>query len=209
MASSKRTKAAPTDGELDSLFEGLGGDTAVPKKPTTKSSKATAATTANEDILAELESQIGSSSQPAPSSRPHTPRIKDTATTAKGSPSVTAAAAARRSAESARSSSHPALTPSATSSAADAEGDKKDVGGTSADAGPSQQPAAPAQGTTSKSGGSSWWGWGGIVAQATAAASVAMKTAEAAVKEIQQNDEAKKWAEQVRGNVGALKGIGK
>jgi len=35
-----------------------------------------------------------------------------------------------------------------------------------------------------------------------------MKQAEAAYKEIQQNEEAKKWAEQVRGNVGALKGLG-
>jgi hypothetical protein len=36
-----------------------------------------------------------------------------------------------------------------------------------------------------------------------------MKTAEAAVKEIQQNEEAKKWADQFRGNVGALRGLGK
>jgi hypothetical protein len=36
-----------------------------------------------------------------------------------------------------------------------------------------------------------------------------VKTAEAAVKEIQQNEEAKRWAEQVKGNVGALRGFGK
>ena len=35
-----------------------------------------------------------------------------------------------------------------------------------------------------------------------------MKQAEAAVKEIQKNEEAQKWAEQVRGNVGALRGLG-
>jgi hypothetical protein len=35
-----------------------------------------------------------------------------------------------------------------------------------------------------------------------------MRQAEAAVKEIQQNDEARRWADQVRGNVGALKGLG-
>jgi hypothetical protein len=35
-----------------------------------------------------------------------------------------------------------------------------------------------------------------------------MKQAEAAVKEIQQNEEARKWADQVRGNVGALRGFG-
>jgi hypothetical protein len=36
-----------------------------------------------------------------------------------------------------------------------------------------------------------------------------VKSAEAAVKEIQQNEEAKRWAEQVKGNVGALRGLGK
>jgi hypothetical protein len=35
-----------------------------------------------------------------------------------------------------------------------------------------------------------------------------MKQAEAAVKEIQQNEEAKKWANQVRGNVDVLRGFG-
>ncbi len=35
-----------------------------------------------------------------------------------------------------------------------------------------------------------------------------MKQAEAAVKEIQQNEEAKKWADQVRGNYSALRGYG-
>jgi hypothetical protein len=35
-----------------------------------------------------------------------------------------------------------------------------------------------------------------------------MKQAEAAVKEIQQNEEAQKWAQQVRGNVGALRDLG-
>src|SRR5690606_41246179 len=39
-------------------------------------------------------------------------------------------------------------------------------------------------------------------------ASAAMNQAEAAAKEIQQNEEASKWADQVRGNVGALRGLG-
>ena len=50
--------------------------------------------------------------------------------------------------------------------------------------------------------GGGWWG--SLVKTATAAA----KQAEAAVKEIQQNEEAKRWTEQVRGNVGALRGLG-
>jgi Family of unknown function (DUF5427) len=33
--------------------------------------------------------------------------------------------------------------------------------------------------------------------------------AQAAVKEIQKNEEAQRWAEQVKGNVGVLRGFGK
>ncbi|KAK2821779.1 hypothetical protein FQN49_007684, partial [Arthroderma sp. PD_2] len=57
-------------------------------------------------------------------------------------------------------------------------------------------PAAP------QSSGGGWWG--GIFATASAA----VKQAEAAVHEIRNNEDAQKWAEQVRGNVGALKGLG-
>lgn len=50
--------------------------------------------------------------------------------------------------------------------------------------------------------GGGWWG--GLFATASAA----MKQAEAAVKEIQNNEEAQRWAQQVKGNVGALKDFG-
>lgn len=208
----KRTKAAPTDDELGELFEGLVDD-AAPKKATS-SGKATkakpaAAADGDTDILAELENQLGE--QPAAAfpaqqqqpSRPHTPRLgKDGA---KGSPARIAAAeavaaASRRSAESVRSSSHttaaaPAFTPSAGSSSTDAGG------------GAAETEKSAAGGGDGGAGGS-WWGWGGgLVATATATATAAMKQAEAAVKEIQQSDDAKKWADQVRGNVGALRGL--
>lgn len=64
---------------------------------------------------------------------------------------------------------------------------------------PENAPAQPAE----ESGG--WWGgWGGgLYATATAA----MKQAEAAVKEIQNNEEAQKWAQQVKGNVSALRDL--
>ncbi|KAF2707984.1 hypothetical protein K504DRAFT_477494 [Pleomassaria siparia CBS 279.74] len=55
-------------------------------------------------------------------------------------------------------------------------------------------------------GGGSWWG--GLLSTATATASAAKKQAEAAYQELQKNEEAQRWAEQVRGNVGALRGIG-
>ncbi|KAH6639287.1 maintenance of telomere capping protein 1 [Boeremia exigua] len=60
------------------------------------------------------------------------------------------------------------------------------------------------------SAGGSWWGggWGGILNTATEAANAAKKQAEAAYQELQKNQEAQRWAEQVRGNVGALRGMG-
>ena len=68
----------------------------------------------------------------------------------------------------------------------------------------SEVESAPESSTVqTKSEAGSWWG--GLVATASAA----VRQAEAAVKEIQKNEEAQKWAEQVRGNVGALRGLGK
>lgn len=116
-------------------------------------------------------------------SRPHTPRIRDN--TPKGraaTPTVDEKAAPRKSTDSAHSL-RASFTPSATSS--DLQEEKK--------AAPEEQAAAA---------GGGWWG--GIFSTATAA----MKQAEAAVKEIRENEEAKKWAEQVRGNVGGLRALG-
>jgi hypothetical protein len=186
---SKRSKAAPADDEFGELFEGLGDDKAI--KKTTKAKPTAAKTkpdpTAEQDILAELESELV---EKAPS-RPHTPRVREAPAkpaAAKRSSTETPPSRAdntnRKSVESTRS--HQASsTPSATSSESH-EAPKK------------AQPAQAAGG-----GGSGSW-WGGLLSTATAA----MKQAEAAVKEIQQNEEAKKWADQVRGNVGALRGLG-
>ncbi|KAK2731682.1 hypothetical protein CKAH01_08838 [Colletotrichum kahawae] len=184
----KKTKAAAGGDDIDDLFDGIGGEAPAPKKslekrpkPTTAASKAMA----DQDILAELEKDL---EQP---SRPHTPRIKETA--AKGPPRRSAtptiddkAAAPRKSTDSARSL-RASFTPSATSS--DLQETEKTTASSSSAA------AAPAAG-----GG--WWG------SVFSTASAAMKQAEAAVKEIQKNEEAKKWAEQVRGNVGGLRALG-
>ncbi|KAF1816015.1 hypothetical protein P152DRAFT_504830 [Eremomyces bilateralis CBS 781.70] len=50
--------------------------------------------------------------------------------------------------------------------------------------------------------GGGWWG--GLFATATAA----VKTAEAAVREVQRSEDAQRWVGQVRGNVGVLRGLG-
>ncbi|KAK4129822.1 hypothetical protein N657DRAFT_610509 [Parathielavia appendiculata] len=183
---SKRSKVAATDDELGELFEGIGDDTAVKKptkaKPATSKPKSDAA---EQDILAELENQLGEKGL----ERPHTPRVRDVAPkpppakrTSTNTPPP-AVDTARKSAES-TASHHTSNTPSATSS----------------EPHESERGAAARQSQPASSGGG-WWG--GLLSTATAA----MKQAEAAAKVIQQNEEAKKWADQVRGNVGALKGL--
>lgn len=182
----------PIDDELGELFEGLGTDTA-PKKPTTSAAKPTKTSKAKDeqdlDILAELENQLG---EKAPE-RPHTPRVRDTAATSKRTstntppPGVDSTTTTTRQSADSNRSYHASFTPSATSSELQ-ESEKK---------APVAEPPAPAA-----SSGGSWWG--GLLSTAAAVA----KQAEAAVKEIQHTEEAKKWADQVRGNVGALRGLG-
>lgn len=204
---SKKQKAAPTDDELAKLMEGLGEDDvpAAPAPQGTASTNATASQT-EQDLLAELEN-LGADK--ATISRPHTPRLPSSATLGvKGSPAKRATsntpppgsgrssednkpALPRKSGESTRSF-HTSFTPSATSS------DFQDAERRDPIAQPSEE-AAPA--ATAVAGGT-WWG------SVFATASAAVKTAEAAVKEIQQNEEAKRWAEQVKGNVGVLRGFG-
>ncbi|KAL3447985.1 maintenance of telomere capping protein 1 [Aspergillus insuetus] len=66
-----------------------------------------------------------------------------------------------------------------------------------------EEPVVEEKPSSNDGGGGGGW-WGGLFATASAA----MKQAEAAVKEIQHNEEAQKWAQQVKGNVGALRDLG-
>jgi len=187
---SKNAKAAATDDELNKLFAGIEDATPgnVPSKGT--ATKPAASLQAEQDALADLENLVAQQ----PTERPHTPRIlSSTAAGARSSPSkhttgplpptvVSARSSEEKSGDSARSF-HTSLTPSVTSSEL-------------------QDPERKAPNAQPASAGGGWWG--GLIATASAA----VKTAEAAVKEIQQNEEAKRWAEQVKGNVGALRGFG-
>ncbi|XP_044719782.1 putative protein family UPF0615 [Hirsutella rhossiliensis] len=201
---SKKTKAAASAADandnLDELFSGIGDD-AKSSKPSAnpKSSKPSKAMAGNNDILADLESQLASQQ---PSSRPHTPRLKDAAGLKRPTATPPAAgddkpaSAGRKSNDSTRS-----LKASFTPSAASSELHDAERKGTVEQEQELQQQQQQQQG-----GGGGWWG--GILSTASAA----MKQAEAAYKEIQQNEEAKKWAEQVRGlggiDVGAIKNYG-
>lgn len=189
----KKTKAAPTDDDLNALLEGLGEDDAK-AQAVSKASGATIGKTTKPvssqselDLLDELEN-LGAQ----PASRPHTPRIQQVkrATPPPGSTRTSEEKQVpRKSGESTRSF-HTSFTPSATSSELQ-EAEKKAA---------IAQPAEKKEEEPAAGGG--WWG--SVFATATAA----VKTAEAAVKEIQQNEEAKRWAEQVKGNVGVIAGFG-
>ncbi|RYP61806.1 hypothetical protein DL769_007559 [Monosporascus sp. CRB-8-3] len=198
--SAKRTKAPANNNEVEDLFKDIGDDSTVKKSTKAKSNapKPRSSEKPQQDILAELENELGE--EP---SRPHTPRLRETAALKRTSTATPpprqsedrSTNVPRKSAESTRSL-HASFTPSATSSELQ-ESEKK---------GPVEQTTSAPAPAASSGGGSGWWG--GIFATASATANAAIKQAEAAYKEIQKNEEAKKWAEQVRGNVGALRGLG-
>ncbi|KAL4929458.1 DUF5427 domain-containing protein MTC1 [Aspergillus undulatus] len=179
--------AKPTSDELLAQFDNLGVE------PTADSSSKPATTTAttappqvDEDILTELgnlASQRPSSGAATPrtSINEHRPSTKSPKPPTPAGRSSEDKSAPRKSGESVQQNK-----------AADVQ---------------STPAAEPVTEEKPASGGGGGW-WGGIFATASATASAAMKQAEAAVKEIQQNEEAQKWAEQVKGNVGALRDLG-
>lgn len=180
-----------TDEELLAQLEGLGND----KSAQAGSKPAPTGQQSGEDLLEEL----GIPERPKPSSRPHTPRIGSTSNTpaTKSSPKVPGTATPpndgasnneekphmRKSGESSRSF-HNSFTPATTE-----EGESP----------PARPVAAP---EPAQSSGGGWWG------AITATASAAVKQAETLAKEIQHNEEAQRWAEQVKANAGALRGLG-
>ena len=182
-----------TDEELLAQFEGI-VDNETPK-PEAKPGAKPAVGDQDPDALLE---ELGIAERPRVSSRPHTPRTQTTSTT-KSSPKVTRTgtptstdgarsseekAHLRKSGDSSRSF-HNSFTP-----ASSGEGDIE-----------SEKSTAP-EAAQAQSLGGGWWG------SVFSTASAAVKQAEALAKEIRQNEEAQRWAEQVKGNVGALRGLG-
>lgn len=185
-----------TDEELFAQFEGLDGDSSAiqPPKP------ATGVKQSDADLLEEL----GIPERPKPTSRPHTPRTQSTSTTpaTRSSPKLTRTvtpgstddarsseeekARQRKSGDSTRSM-HKSFTP-----ASSGEGEPE----------PEKSASVVPEAVQSQGSGGGWWG------SVFSTASAAVKQAEALAKEIRQNEEAQRWAEQVKGNVGALRGLG-
>lgn len=178
--------AKPTNDELLAQFDldNLGVDQPKSSKPTAPTDNVKS----QEDVLAELDNL----SIQRPSSGPGTPRLstdKPRSSTRSPRPSATIERpeekASRQSEETSRSSH---------------TGIKQEPKAEENTPTQSQQEKEQPQQEQEQGGG--WWG--GIFATASAA----MKQAEAAVKEIQNNEEAQRWAQQVKGNVGALRDFG-
>ncbi|PWY72365.1 hypothetical protein BO70DRAFT_381889 [Aspergillus heteromorphus CBS 117.55] len=174
----------PTSDELLAQFDHLDVDDAADQQAKT-TPKPTAAQS-EQDILAELDNLTAQ----RPSSGPGTPRVS----TNEARPTI--------------KSPKPAATPPAGRSSEEKQAPRKSGESTraafteKADTQKAEPEKSAAQEAAAASSGGGWWG--GIFATASAA----MKQAEAAVKEIQQNEEAQKWAQQIQGNVGALKDFG-
>jgi Family of unknown function (DUF5427) len=191
-------KKALTDEELLAQFEGIGGDTPASTKGGKSTTTKGSAPLAADDPLAELENLANFK----PTSRPNTPKLSQNQRS-HGAATPGSTGSARTSEEKSRSnlprksgestrSYHQGLTPTSEEERAEEE---------------AQQARAEVEQEEKAATGSSG-GWGGWFSGITAAATAAAKQAEAAVKEIQKNEEAQKWAEQMRGNVGALRGLG-
>ncbi|KAL9013601.1 MAG: hypothetical protein Q9173_001718 [Seirophora scorigena] len=191
--------AKPTDEEILALFD----EDEAKDETTVEDSKVAPQTSTSPDADPDLIPELLSQRQ-RPTSRPHTPRLPSSTTTqsSKASPRRTGIntppsndgarsseekAPPRKSGESSRSF-HTSFTPVADDET-ELEHEKRTT-------------TATPQAAQAQNSGSGWWG--GIFATASAA----VKQAESLAKEIQHNEEAQRWAEQVKGNVGALRGLG-
>ncbi|EGE07792.1 hypothetical protein TEQG_06824 [Trichophyton equinum CBS 127.97] len=180
----KDGKHTPTTDELLAQFDDLSVDAVSAKPPQPGKQGAV-----EDDVLDEFQNLVSQ----RPASRPATPQISSTSTKSPKPAAATATPTTDRSSEEklqTRKSGdstrayHRSITP------------------LSETQNTPPSPAPQPQISSSSGGGGGWWG--GLFATATAA----VKQAEAAVQEIRKNEEAQKWADQVRGNVGALRGLG-
>ena len=189
-------KTVPTNEELLAQFDTIDGDDAQPptsstssstSKPPPKSSEPTNSSKSDEDDpLAELTALAAHRS----SSRPATPRRKDVVNTPSSS-----TGSGRTSEDKGRTvtTSHPAP----------AQSRKSGESGFQQRFTPTVEDADDElKARREKAEGGGWWG--GIFG----AASAAMKTGEAFVKDLQKNEEAQKWAERVQENALSLRGLG-
>ncbi|KAF2766865.1 hypothetical protein EJ03DRAFT_329756 [Teratosphaeria nubilosa] len=170
--------------ELDQLgVEDATG--AVPPTQTKNVSKQPAAAQAEasndeDDPLADLQKQLAV--KPAGPSRPSTPGTS-------------------------KSGSKKAIehTPASSGPASARTSEEKAPPRTSGEGRSYHQSSAPGEEKPAESSSAGWGGWWGL---ASGAASAAVKQAESLAKEIRGNEDAQRWAEQVKGNLGHLQSFG-
>jgi hypothetical protein len=173
-------KEKPTNDELLAQLDDLAIDATTPSEDASKVKSAAAP--GNPDIIEASLKDLDDLAKQRPVSRAGTPRVTTDPRVSTTSPKPTSGRTSEDKQFSATRSQDSKQTPQYSTET------------------PSEKSNASEQSPTSTGGG--WWG--GLLSTATAA----MKHAEAAVKEIQNNEEAQKWAEQVRGNVGAIRDFG-
>ncbi|EMC99878.1 hypothetical protein BAUCODRAFT_62675 [Baudoinia panamericana UAMH 10762] len=186
-----------TDEELLAELESLGLEDASGAVPPSTQSKASAQPSAapqDEDVLKDLQAQLAT--KPAPSSRPSTPRLSSSTTSAgtkraEHTPTSSGPPSGRNSEDRLRNATAATRT--------SGEGRPYHQSFTPEYQQPQSQPQRHEE---KKDGGGGWWG------MLSGAASAAVKQAESLAKEISGNEEAQKWAEQVRGNVKNLQSLG-
>jgi len=214
MGSKKTANYDDLFADLDDISS-AGPDAASSTKRVTKSpdNATTDTTSAEDDPLAELSALASA----RPTSRPSTPRLSSSTTSgttsgtgrqktpaSSGAPSARTsidqprtALPVRQSTESTRGYHQPQ-----SASVEEASESEASQGVTSTSSAETTRPygteTREAASPTPNAGGG-WWG------SVFTAASAAVKQAEAAVKEIRGNEEAQKWAQQVKGNVDVLK----
>jgi hypothetical protein len=145
--------------------------------------------TDEEDALAEIEKQLAV--KPATVSRPTTPRVSSSTTSATNKSPKRAAdytPATTSQGSSARNSSEERARGGQAQTRSSGEGSRSFH--TAQTPAPTDNAVTQAQG-----GGGGWWG------SMFSAASAAVKQAESLAKNIQTNEEAQKWVDQIRGNV--------
>ena len=192
-------KKALTDEELLAQFDDIPAQDATPnssESSNSKSSDSQHVTSGPEDPLADLEILTKRAHTPKTSTLPVRPPKSDAVTP---SSTTSARTSEEKSSQSLPNTTVPGTAVDTTSpeskeekAALRSDDDEKRL----AEANKSNQQQQKDQ------AGGGWWG--GIIATASAA----VKQAETAVKEIQKTEEAQRWTEQVKGNVGALRDLG-
>jgi len=144
----------------------------------------------DENLFGDIEKHLSSKPQPASSSRPATPRV---------SSSSTSAATSRPEKHTPMSSKQPSARTSEEQARASGERARVSMEKTRESSGSQRRSEEE---VVSSGGGGGWWG------MVSGAATAARKQAESLAKSVQSNEEAQKWASQVQGRLGGLSHLG-